>query len=112
MNINKELLKGSTVTLILSLLERRPLYGYQMIAEIQRDSGGVLNFREGTLYPILHALESQGYVESYWSDESEGARRRRYYRITEAGRGYLKARRTEWVLFRTAVDRVIEGSNA
>lgn len=111
MAVNKELLKGSTVTLILSLLDRRPLYGYQMIVEIQNSSGGVFNFKEGTLYPILHMLESQGYVTSYWSDESEGARRRRYYQITDDGRGYLKTRLTEWALFRTAVDRVIGGTS-
>lgn len=104
--ISKELLKGSTVVLILSLLDREPMYGYQMIARIEAESGGVFSFKEGTLYPILHTLESEGFVEAYWV-EGEGARARKYYRITEPGRGHLKARRSEWALFRTAVDQVI-----
>lgn len=111
MGVSKELLKGSTVILILSLLERRPMYGYEMIAEIGRSSEGVFDFKEGTLYPILHALESEGLVESYWS-ENEGRRRRKYYRITVDGRNHLKAKLQEWVLFRTAVDRVIGATHA
>lgn len=110
MQINKELLKGSTVILILTLLDRRPMYGYEMMGAIEQDSGGVFAFKEGTLYPILHTLESDGYVQSAWS-EGEGARKRKYYRITEDGRGYLKARRSEWVRFRAAVDRVIGVAN-
>jgi DNA-binding PadR family transcriptional regulator len=111
MSINKELLKGSTVIVILALVDRQPMYGYEMMAEIERTSGGIFHFKEGTLYPILHALESEGYVESYWSDET-GARRRKYYRITADGRSHLEARRTEWTLFRTTVDRVIGESQS
>lgn len=106
MRIDKELLKGSTGILILSLLERQPMYGYEMLAEIERSSGGVFQFKEGTLYPILHALESEGYVESYWS-ETESARKRKYYRLTGEGRRHLTAKQSEWRLFRSAVDRVI-----
>lgn len=111
MRINKELLKGSTVTVILTLLDRQPMYGYEMIAEIERSSGGVFQFKEGTLYPILHGLESEGYVEAYWS-ETESARKRKYYRITQEGRVHLAAKRSEWVLFRSAVDRVVEEGGA
>lgn len=99
-------MKGSTVILVLSLLGREPMYGYQIIREMEQRSGGVFHFREGTLYPILHTLESAGMVESFWS-EGHGARQRRYYRITGAGRQHLAARRTEWSEFRSAVDRVI-----
>lgn len=106
MRIDKELLKGSTVILILTLLDRRPMYGYEMITEIEQASGGVFQFKEGTLYPILHALEANGYVESYW-DQTGSARQRKYYRITDKGRRQLAAKRTEWVTFRSAVDRVI-----
>ncbi|HYF80268.1 MAG TPA: helix-turn-helix transcriptional regulator [Symbiobacteriaceae bacterium] len=111
MRINKELLKGSTVIVILALLDRQPMYGYEMLAEIERTSGGVFQFKEGTLYPILHALESEGYVESYWS-EAESTRKRKYYRITAEGGSLLATKRTEWVLFRSAVDRVVEGGGA
>jgi PadR family transcriptional regulator PadR len=103
--INKELMKGSTVILILTLLERKEMYGYEMTKEIERSSSGVFTFKEGTLYPILHTLELEQLVESYWNEE--GGRKRKYYRITERGRGQLEEKKQEWTLFRTTVDRVI-----
>ena len=106
MRIDKELLKGSTVILILTMLDRRPMYGYEMLSEIEQASEGVFQFKEGTLYPILHALEANGYVESYW-ERTETARQRKYYLITDNGRRQLAAKRTEWVTFRSAVDQVI-----
>lgn len=108
MQVNKELMKGSTVILILTLLDRQPMYGYEMITTIERESGGVFNFKEGTLYPILHQLESEGYVSAYWSDE-ESARKRKYYQITPEGRGHLAAKRSEWLTYRQAVERVLVG---
>ncbi len=105
MNINKELMKGSTVILILSLLDRKDMYGYEMTKEIERASAGVFTFKEGTLYPILHTLETGRMVEAYWHEE--GGRKRKYYRITEDGRKQLETKRREWTLFRMSVDRVI-----
>lgn len=106
MKVSKELLKGSTVVLILSLLEKKSMYGYEMIKEIDIKSSGVFKFKEGTLYPILHSLESDEMVEAYW-DESEGARKRKYYRLTKKGTGYLSEKKKEWETFRSAVDNVI-----
>ena len=103
--VNKELLKGSTVILILKLLDGQPMYGYQMIKEIARSSDGVFAFKEGTLYPILHSLDAEGVVESYWL-EAEG-RKRKYYQLTERGRQHLNTKQQEWVVFRTAVDKVL-----
>lgn len=111
MEINKELLKGSTEILLLTLLEREPMYGYQIIAEIDHHSDGVFRLREGTVYPILHALESKGYLESSWQ-EGQGKRRRKYYSVTAKGQKYLQRSRAEWVTFRTAVDRVIGEAQA
>jgi PadR family transcriptional regulator PadR len=105
MKVNKELMKGSTGMLILTLLDRKEMYGYEMTKEIENRSHGLFTFKEGTLYPILHALEAEKIVESYWS-EQEG-RKRKYYRITTDGRKYLQDKQQEWSLFRTAVDRVI-----
>ncbi|WP_274651150.1 PadR family transcriptional regulator [Paenibacillus humicola] len=105
MKINKELMKGSTVILILTLLENKDMYGYEMTKEIERRSNGIFTFKEGTLYPILHTLEAERYVESYWIEE--GGRKRKYYRITKEGRNQLGEKQREWSLFRTAVDRVI-----
>jgi PadR family transcriptional regulator PadR len=105
MKINKELMKGSTVILILTLLDRKEMYGYEMTKEIERSSSGVFTFKEGTLYPILHTLELEQMVESYWNEE--GSRKRKYYRITARGKGQLEEKKQEWTLFRTTVDRVI-----
>ena len=66
MKINKELLKGSTSMLVLSLLENENMYGYQMIKELSRKSKELFELKEGTLYPILHALEQKNYIISYF----------------------------------------------
>lgn len=107
MKVNKELLKGSTVVLVLSLLERQPMYGYEMIKELEERSQGIFAFKEGTLYPILHRLEQQGLLHSYWVDAETG-RQRKYYEITQPGSDYLQSRKQEWKHFRSAVDRVIK----
>ena len=105
MKINKELMKGSTVILILNLLSRKEMYGYEMTKEMETRSSGLFTLKEGTLYPILHTLESDLLVESFWSDE--GGRNRKYYRITEKGRKQLEEKKKEWALFRTTLDQVI-----
>lgn len=105
MKIGKELLKGSTVILILTLLDRKEMYGYEMVRELEQRSGGVFTLKEGTLYPILHALETDGTVESYWDEQ--GSRPRKYYRLTGKGRSRLEERKREWSLFSGAVNRVL-----
>jgi len=106
LKINKELLKGSTVILVLSLIDREPMYGYQMIQEIENQSSGIFKFKEGTLYPILHSLEADGMIESYWWG-NDGSRQRKYYRITNKGNQSLKEKQQEWVTFRSAVDMIL-----
>lgn len=105
MRINKELMKGSTVILILRLLERREMYGYELTKELERCSNGLFSLKEGTLYPILHSLEQASEVEAYWQ-EQEG-RKRKYYRITEQGRRLLAEKKQEWQLFSRTVDLVL-----
>ncbi|MDN9009840.1 PadR family transcriptional regulator [Brevibacillus laterosporus] len=110
MKINKELMKGSTVILILTLLERKEMYGYEIAKEIEKNSDGIFTLKEGTMYPILHSLESNAFVESYWK-EYDG-RKRKYYRITDEGLAHLRDKRKEWYVFRTAVDRIIGEEHA
>ncbi|OZB92754.1 PadR family transcriptional regulator [Paenibacillus sp. XY044] len=105
MAINKELLKGSTVILLLTVLNKKEMYGYELIKEIEKSSEGVFSMKEGTLYPILHTLESEGWLEAYWS--THDGRKRKYYRMTDQGRNQLREKQQEWVRFRTAVDTVI-----
>ena len=75
---------GSTTLLVLSLLAEGEKYGYQMIAELARRSDNTFQLKEGTLYPILHALEKEGRVKSF-RREAENGRERKYYRITPQG---------------------------
>ncbi|MCM3784517.1 PadR family transcriptional regulator [Neobacillus mesonae] len=105
MPVNKELLKGSTVTLILSVLNQQEMYGYELIKEIESRSNGVFLMKEGTLYPILHSLETEGWLVSYW-DQPDG-RKRKYYKITDQGKKQLHAKTKEWIQFRTAVDTIV-----
>jgi DNA-binding PadR family transcriptional regulator len=106
MSVNKELLKGSTATLVMQLLSRKKMYGYELIKELELLSGGLFELREGTLYPILHALENDKLVTSEWVGE-EGGRQRKYYYITKTGRAHLSEKKKEWAQFRSAVDQII-----
>ena len=86
--------KGTLPTLILKALENEPAHGYRIAQQIKERSEGVLDFKEGTLYPALHKLENEGSVESY--EDVERGRPRRYYRITKSGRKVLARNREEW----------------
>ncbi len=108
MKISKELINGSTSILVLSLLEEKSMYGYEIIKEIDKKSNGVFEFKEGTLYPLLHSLESDGYLESYW-DKGEGSRKRKYYSITPKGKKHIKEKKEEWNVFSQTVNKVIGG---
>lgn len=81
------------------------MYGYEIIKEMLQKSGGVFEFKEGTLYPILHALETDDLVSAYW--EVKEARKRKYYKITPKGQTQLADKKREWHLFRNAVDGVL-----
>lgn len=109
MRISKELMKGSTSLLVLSVIERKNMYGYQIIKDIELRSEKVFTLNEGTLYPILHSLEKEKLLVSYW-DESESARKRKYYRMTDKGRKELARKREEWRGFSAAIARVTEGT--
>lgn len=103
--ISKELLKGSTTLMVLSMLEQQPMYGYQLIKRLELKSAGVFSLKEGTLYPILHALESDGQVEAVWDEVDE--RKRKTYHLTDKGRKGLQEKTAEWQLFRGSVDQVL-----
>ena len=64
---------------------------------------------EGTLYPVLHALEKEKCLESYW-EETESARKRKYYRITEKGKKALSEKKAEWTEYATGVEKVLRGA--
>ena len=98
MKLDKGLVAGSSTLLVLSLLEHGDLYGYQMIEELARRSNDVFQMKEGTLYPILHALEKGKYLSSYEQQAPMG-RMRKYYKLTRKGRELLADKKTEWARF-------------
>ena len=107
MKLNKELLKGSTNMLVLSLLENENMYGYQMIKKLSEKSQNIFELKEGTLYPILHSLEEKNYITSYWDDT--GIKKRKYYSITKEGKKHLKQKKEEWSMFSKGVNQVVGG---
>lgn len=106
MNYGRELLKGSTDTLLLSLINSQPLYGYQIIKDIEKQSNGFFQFKEGTLYPALHRLERSGLIKSKWQKLNNG-QERRYYYITAKGEQALVDRLETWRDFYTAVNLIM-----
>ncbi|QUH18859.1 PadR family transcriptional regulator [Alkaliphilus sp. B6464] len=109
MKIDKDLMKGSTTMLILNLLSTSDMYGYQMVKELEKRSDNTFTLKEGTMYPILHSLESEGMVESYW-DEGASARKRKYYHITNKGQKLLDEKKKEWEVYSSTVNKVIGGA--
>lgn len=105
-SIEHQFLKGSLDVLLLRLLERGSLYGYQIVKELRTRSEGVLDLKEGTLYPALHRLEKAGLIEGYWEQRLDGADRR-YYRLTPRGREVAQEQQAAWRRFTAAVDGVL-----
>jgi PadR family transcriptional regulator PadR len=98
--------KGTLPTLILQALVDQPSHGYRIAQQIKARSKGVLDFKEGTLYPALHKLENDGLVASY--EGMEQGRTRRYYRITKSGKTVLSKDRSEWRELSRAVTLILE----
>lgn len=103
--LTDELKKGSAEFLILSLLEAEPRHGYELQKLIESLSEGVLTFNVASLYPLLYRMEERGSIIGRWVEKS-GERRKRYYRLTVAGRATLEAQRDSWKEFVTAINRV------
>lgn len=111
MKIEKSLLSGSTPLLVLALLKDGDKYGYEMIEELAKRSDDTFLLKEGTLYPLLHALEKEGLVQSYNKTAPSG-RERKYYQLTKAGGERLSYKEQEWKLFSEKVNAVIGASPA
>lgn len=108
---NRDLKKGSAEFLVLSLIEARPRHGYEIGKLIEARSKGRIQFRIGSLYPILCRLEDRGLIFGRWVERA-GERRRRYYRLTPAGRKFLAAQRSIWDEFVLTINHVIRPGHA
>ncbi len=92
--------------LILHTLQRLPKHGYRIAQDIREKSDGVLDFKEGSLYPTLHGLEEKGFIESF--TETEQGRVRCYYRLTTKGQRELAEQREEWRKYSSAVALILK----
>ncbi|HEY8149356.1 MAG TPA: PadR family transcriptional regulator [Vicinamibacteria bacterium] len=110
-DMDRELKKGSTELLILSLLEGRARHGYDIGRQIEQRSQGVVELHVASLYPLLYRLEKRGWVAGRWVERA-GERRRRYYRLTAAGRKVLADQKDTWRAFVAAVNRVVRTAHA
>lgn len=108
---NRELVKGSTSLILLQLLNEREMYGYELVKELDKRSDHHLQVKEGTLYPALHKLENQEYVECYWEEQEKGPARK-YYRITSEGKKLLQDKTNEWERFVQVMGKVMKGNES
>ncbi len=109
--LDTQLLKGTLALLILATLREGELHGYEIARRIRERSGGALAPSEGSLYPTLHRLETDGALVATWR-AGEGGPRRRYYRLTDAGVAALARAEREWAAFAGSVSRVAFGAAA
>lgn len=109
MEIEKEILKGYIDTIIISLLNDRPMYGYELAKRVREICNGAFELKEGTLYLSLKRLENNNYTQSYWDDTESGGGRRKYYRITEPGIKHLENKKREWEFMKLIMDSFLGG---
>ena len=107
MDIDKEILKGYIDAILMSLLSKRSMYGYELLKTVREISEDTFQLKEGTLYLSLKRLEKNGYVKSYWNDEDSGGGRRKYYSIEDDGINYIQNKRLEWVFMKNLIDKFI-----
>jgi PadR family transcriptional regulator PadR len=100
-----EALKGHLDLLLLAILADSPAHGYAVIESLRMKSQGTFDLPEGTIYPALHRLESQGLLHSSWSEDS--MRRKRIYHLTPKGQQTLTQRQEEWKKFSNAINATV-----
>lgn len=103
---NSDLIRGNIDTFILHVLSDGDNYGYQIIKEISLRSGNRFELKEPTLYSSLRRLEKQGFIRSYWGEETQGGRRK-YYNLSQEGQGRLRQNQEEWKAAREIIDILI-----
>ncbi|PUB27894.1 DNA-binding PadR family transcriptional regulator [Promicromonospora sp. AC04] len=102
-----DLLRGHTDTIVLGVLRGRDRYGFEIYKAIRDATGGDYEIKEATLYAAYRRLVKDGLVEAYWGDESQGGRRK-YYRITDAGRAVYRRNVDAWVVTRRTIDSLLD----
>ncbi|GGJ41953.1 PadR family transcriptional regulator [Deinococcus roseus] len=95
---------------LLSVLEAQPAYGLEILQRIQDRTGADYEFKEGSLYPALHRMVKQGWLDSSWGESQKGGAPRRYYSLSVLGREALKQKKIEWSKLRQAMDGLLGGT--
>lgn len=104
MNVSKDMTAASAIPLVLAILKEDDSYGYSIIKKVKELSKNEIVWTEGMLYPVLHRLEEQQFIESYWK-ASETGRNRKYYRITEAGLEELEIQMKQWKIINSTLEK-------
>jgi PadR family transcriptional regulator len=104
MKLAKDLVAASTVPLVLSILEEGESYGYAIIQRVRELSAGEIEWTDGMLYPVLHWLDKNDYVQSHWR-EAESGRQRKYYSLKPAGKKFLAVQKTQWLTVHGTLSR-------
>ena len=104
--LRKQTLDGNVETLVLSILEAGPSYGYAIVRELNERSGGILQLGEGTIYPVLYRLEEKKLISARWH-LSENGRQRKYYRLIAKGRKALVANYQQWQMLTSVMGKVL-----
>jgi PadR family transcriptional regulator PadR len=111
MRFRKELVGSTTAPLILSVLNMGPAHGYEIVIRINRSSGGVFEWHEGTIYPALHKLEARDLISGRWVEAANG-KKRRVYSLTDDGKRALTEHVVEWSVYSNAVAGILRESHA
>lgn len=101
-----DMIRGHTDTIVLGMLRDADRYGFEIFKAIREATGGRHEIKEATLYATYRRLERDGLAESYWGDETQGGRRK-YYRITDAGRAVFAANVAAWIATRRVIDTLL-----
>ncbi len=107
LSFSSELVRSSTGLVILTLLQRKPMYGYEILLSLGETGDGHFQLKQGTLYPLLYRLEREGLVKASWETPPSG-KKRKVYAITPAGRSVRKKRVAEWARFTESVDSILK----
>src|SRR6187402_99057 len=108
MEINKDLIAASSTPIVLAILAEGDSYGYAILQRVRELSGGEMEWTDGMLYPVLHRLERSDFVKSRW-EKAESGRKRKYYRVTSAGRKQLAEDRRQWKTVSEALRQIWSG---
>ena len=105
MGLDREWMRGAGALAVLTMLQRREMYGYELVTALEEASGGLLEMGQSTVYPLLYSLERRGFVATQERAAPSG-RRRKYYRLTPEGERWLEKQQSQWATLVEALGRL------